>query len=112
MTIPPTAAAPRATSCALAWTRLLLISEKFADELTDTGLNMGPNRRGEFLQRLLNAFNGPRLAVRESFVDSAVGPVSLNPLRKFLRWRRRGRAHAGRLSQQPTGGAVPRDRRA
>jgi lysozyme family protein len=63
------------------------ISAKIGLEVIDTGVNMGPGRAAEFLQRWLNAFNlrGSRYA--DLFVDGRVGTVTLEALTKYLRWR-------------------------
>lgn len=67
--------------------KVLEIHEAIGTELVDTGVNMGPARAAEFLQRWLNAFNlrGSRYA--DMFVDGRLGPISLDALRKFLVWR-------------------------
>ncbi len=57
------------------------------EELIDTGVNMGPSRAAEFLQRWLNAFNGQGSKYPDMFVDGRLGPVSLDALRKYLAWR-------------------------
>jgi lysozyme family protein len=58
-----------------------------ASEAIDTGVNMGPQRAAEFLQRCLNVFNlrGSRYA--DVFVDGRIGPVTVEALRAFLAWR-------------------------
>lgn len=56
-------------------------------ELIDTGVNMGPHRAAEFLQRWLNGFNfGGQY--QELFIDGRVGTVTLDALDRFLRWRK------------------------
>lgn len=55
-------------------------------ELVDTGVNMGPHRAAEFLQRWLNAFNYDR-RYPELAVDGRVGPVTLEVLKGFVQWR-------------------------
>lgn len=60
-------------------------SEAIAAELIDTGINMGPHRAAEFLQRWLNGFNlgsHPDL-----FVDGRVGTITINALSAFLQKR-------------------------
>lgn len=56
-------------------------------ELIDTGVNMGPARAAEFLQRWLNGFNDTGRRYSALFVDGRVGPVTLASLRAFLAWR-------------------------
>ncbi|WP_197056593.1 glycoside hydrolase family 108 protein [Luteibacter mycovicinus] len=55
--------------------------------LVDIGVNMGPARAANFLQRWLNGFNvgGTRYAVLK--VDGNAGAVTRDALRAFLRWR-------------------------
>lgn len=54
-------------------------------ELIDTGVNMGPARAAEFLQRALNALNDGRY--QKLFVDGRIGPSTMVALRAFLAWR-------------------------
>lgn len=58
-----------------------------AAELIDTGVNMGPARAAEFLQRALNAFNQQGSRYADVFVDGNVGPSTLDALKAYLRWR-------------------------
>jgi lysozyme family protein len=71
-----------------AFDKVALVSEPIAEELIDTGVNMGPNRPGEFLQRWLNGFNSDGSRYADVFVDGAIGEVTLQALRAFMRWRR------------------------
>ena len=61
-----------------------LLSVSVAEELFDTGVNMGAKVPGPWLQRLLNAFNDrdPELAV-----DGRIGPATITSLRSFLQRR-------------------------
>lgn len=56
-------------------------------ELIDTGVNMGPARAAEFLQRWLNGFNDTGRRYSPLFVDGRVGNLTLAALREFLKWR-------------------------
>lgn len=67
--------------------RVALVNEAVGFELIDTGVNMGPTRAGEFLQRCLNVFNLQGSRYADVFVDGRIGPVTLECLRAFLRWR-------------------------
>lgn len=67
--------------------QVLAISEPIGSELIDTGVNMGPSRPAEFLQRWLNGFNAGGSHYADLFVDGRLGPLSLDALRKFLAWR-------------------------
>ncbi len=63
------------------------INADIASELIDTGVNMGPSRAAEFLQRWLNGFNSGGSRYADLFVDGRLGTLSLDALRAFLRWR-------------------------
>ncbi len=67
--------------------KVAVIDEAIAGELIDTGVNMGPSRAAEFLQRWLNGFNDTGSRYQDIFVDARIGPVTLDALRAFLRWR-------------------------
>jgi len=67
--------------------QVMAIHEAIGTELIDTGVNMGPSRAAEFLQRWLNAFNARGSRYPDMFVDGRLGPISLDALRKFLVWR-------------------------
>lgn len=61
---------------------ILPMSEGIAAELVDTGVNMGPNVAGKFLQRALNVLTDTRLVV-----DGACGPATRTALQAFLHRR-------------------------
>lgn len=63
------------------------ISAAIGEEVIDTGVNMGPHRAAEFLQRWLNGFNLPGSGYQDLFVDGAVGRLTLEALQRFLDWR-------------------------
>lgn len=67
--------------------QVVAIHQGVGEELIDTGVNMGPARAAEFLQRWLNAFNNRGSKYADLFVDGRLGPMSLDALRKFLAWR-------------------------
>ena len=67
--------------------QVLELHEGIGTELIDTGVNMGPARAAEFLQRWLNAFNSQGSRYPDMFVDGRLGAISLDALRKFLEWR-------------------------
>lgn len=60
------------------------ISELIAAELVDTGVNMGPARAAEFLQRWLNGLNLPGSGYQDLFVDGRLGVLSFDALRRYL----------------------------
>jgi lysozyme family protein len=65
------------------------VSAEVAEELMDTGVNMGPVRAIEFLQRLLNAFNNRAKFYPDLVVDGVLGPNTLVALSAYL--ARRGK---------------------
>jgi lysozyme family protein len=67
--------------------RISLVSEKIAEEVIDTGVNMGPAAAATILQRLLNAFNANGSKYADIFVDGSIGPASIAALTAFLKWR-------------------------
>lgn len=66
---------------------VLAVNERVGEELVDTGVNMGPSRAAEFLQRWLNGFNDGGSKYADLFVDGRLGDVSIAALKAFLRWR-------------------------
>lgn len=60
------------------------VSPSIADELLDTGVNMGTDRAGEFLQRALNVLNKRGTLFPDLRQDGAVGKMTLYALRVFL----------------------------
>lgn len=60
---------------------------KLAEELFDTGVNMGPAIAAGFLQRILNALNRNGRDFADLVVDRAIGPRTLAALDRFLRLR-------------------------
>lgn len=66
--------------------KILQIDHDLGFELIDTGVNMGPNRPGEFLQRWLNGFNSEH-RYEDLFIDGLVGSVTISALIRFLDWR-------------------------
>lgn len=70
-----------------AFDKVAVVNADVAAELIDTGVNMGPLRAAEFLQRLLNGLNDKGSRYGDVFVDGRIGEVTLAALRAFLRWR-------------------------
>lgn len=67
------------------WNKLNLtmisgMAPEVAEEMFDTGVNLGTRRAGEFLQRSLNVFDSKANLV----VDGAVGPATLKVLVRFI----------------------------
>lgn len=65
-------------------------SPEIAEELFDTGVNAGPGRAAEYLQRALNLLNDRQRYWRDLRVDGAVGEHTLSALRAC--GERRGKA--------------------
>lgn len=63
------------------------LSAAVAEELFDTGVNMGPLVAGRFLQRALNALNRQGRDFADLAVDGAVGPKTRDALAVFLKVR-------------------------
>ena len=59
-------------------------SEIIAEELLDTGVNMGPATAGKFLQRALNVLNQGDKTYPNVSVDGAVGNMTIAALKAFL----------------------------
>lgn len=60
------------------------ISPRIAEELCDTGVNMGPATQSAMLQRWLNAFNQRGELYPDMAVDGQIGPRTLTALKLFL----------------------------
>lgn len=58
------------------------VSPLIAEELLDTGVNMGPATAGTFLQRALNVLQPKKLTV-----DGVIGPMTLHTLTEYLKAR-------------------------
>lgn len=65
-------------------------SHALAEELFDTGVNMGTKVPGEFLQRLLNVFNREAKLWPDIKVDGDIGDRTLAALDMFLKNRKVG----------------------
>lgn len=66
---------------------VLSISEAIAEELVDSGVNVGTQRASEWLQRVLNVLNRGAFDYPDVKVDGDVGPATLSALRSYLRVR-------------------------
>ena len=60
------------------------MSESIAEELADTGVNMGIGRAGKFLQKSLSALNNRGKMFPDLVVDGQIGSSSLRALAEFL----------------------------
>jgi len=63
------------------------VSVELAEEMIDTGVNMGPAIPGPYLQRLLNILNQRGTRYADIFVDGKIGPITMDALRKFAGYR-------------------------
>ena len=63
------------------------ISPMIAEELLDTGVNMGPGVASRFLQRSLNVLNQQGTLYPDLVVDGAIGPMTLHALKDYKRAR-------------------------
>jgi lysozyme family protein len=60
------------------------LSERIAEELVDTGVNMGPSVAAILLQRSLNALNGQGRFYADVGVDGDAGPATITALKAYL----------------------------
>ncbi|MCZ4281711.1 hypothetical protein O4H49_13050 [Kiloniella laminariae] len=65
------------------------LSPLIAEELADTGVNMGVGRAAKFLQRSLNAFNKQQQLYPDLVVDGAIGNATIDALQRYLHLRQR-----------------------
>jgi len=73
------------------------LSHIIAEELADTGVNMGVGRASTFLQVALNAFNNQGLHYADIVEDGDIGPGTLAALKSFM--DKRGAKGEGVLHQ-------------
>lgn len=69
--------------------RVAALSAPVAEELFDTGVNMGPAVAAQMLQRCLNALNRQQTDYADLKADGQIGPATLGALQAFLRIRGR-----------------------
>lgn len=69
--------------------RIAGVSEAIAEELVDTGVNMGPAYPSRWIQQALNVFNRQGRDYPDIAVDGRVGPATAEALRAFI--NKRGR---------------------
>ena len=63
------------------------VSQRIAEEMFDTGVNLGTNLPGAWLQRVLNACNHNGKDYPDIGVDGRIGPATVGALRAFLNQR-------------------------
>lgn len=71
------------------------INEKVAEELFDTGVNMGPGIASRFLQQSLNALNSQGKHYPDLIVDGRIGRMTLEAMHQLI--QRRGAAPARKV---------------
>jgi len=64
--------------------RVAMIDQAIAEELMDTGVNMGIARASIFLQRSLNALNNQGTHYSDIVVDGLIGNATLAAMKNFL----------------------------
>jgi lysozyme family protein len=67
---------------------IMAISEPLAEELVDTGVNMGPGVPSLYLQKCLNALNNKGKFYNDIIEDGDVGLATLNALKAYFRARK------------------------
>ena len=70
--------------------KVMTISFCIAEEMIDSGVNMGVSTPGPWLQRILNAMNQQAKLYPDLEVDGVMGPATIDALRTVL--KRRGRS--------------------
>ncbi len=73
---------------------IIRLSEPIAEELVDTGVNMGPGIPARWLQRILNALNRQQKDYADVNVDGNIGPATLKALSCLLA----ARGYEGRVA--------------
>lgn len=63
------------------------ISSELAEELADTGVNMGIGRAATFLQRSLNVLNNSQEIYKDLKVDGDIGGKTIDALKSFVKAR-------------------------
>lgn len=66
---------------------IMTVSERIAEELVDTGVNMGPAVASLMLQKALNGLNNRGQLYNDILEDGDAGQATLNALRAYLRNR-------------------------
>jgi lysozyme family protein len=69
------------------YSAVAVLSSPIAEELIDTGVNMGPATATMMLQRALNSFNKGGADYPDLRIDGDCGPGTLNALKTYLKIR-------------------------
>lgn len=67
--------------------KVYALSQRIAEEMFDTGVNMGVSLPAPWLQRILNALNNHGKDYPDIAVDGKIGPATIASLRSFLNRR-------------------------
>lgn len=67
--------------------KIASLTPKVAEEMFDTGVNMGVGTAISFTQRALNALNRQERDYKDLQIDRVIGPATLTALRGYLRKR-------------------------
>lgn len=67
--------------------KVAAVNMRIAEELVDTGVNMGTLTPGPWLQRCLNALNRQQTDYADIKVDGAIGPATIGALTTYLKKR-------------------------
>lgn len=67
--------------------RVYALSQRIAEEMFDTGVNMGVSHPAPWLQRILNALNRKQGDYPDIEVDGDIGPATIASLRALLNKR-------------------------
>lgn len=67
--------------------KVAAVNMRIAEELVDTGVNMGVLTPAPWLQRCLNALNRQQVDYPDIKVDGAIGPATIGALTAFLKKR-------------------------
>lgn len=67
--------------------KVYALSQRVAEEMFDTGVNMGVSIPGPWLQRSLNVLNRQQADYKDIAVDGAIGPATIAALRAYLNKR-------------------------
>lgn len=67
--------------------KIIPLSARIAEEMIDTGVNMGVSLPGTWLQRILNVLNQQSKLFPDLVVDGVLGAATLGALRQYLAHR-------------------------
>ena len=68
-------------------TKISQLSNRIAEELFDTGVNLGIEKSAKFLQKSLNVLNYNQKYYNDLVVDGLIGPITIYALKRYLQKR-------------------------